>query len=441
MAQISYSTPTAPQTIANQAWNDPWFALGNLLAQAWNKRYNDRGERKLAEAVKDWIPGNGTDAAAQSAILDDMKKSGVAAMPEDKVQELYDTFSRIKAGRYGLDEDAVPMSDYTKLTLPQDTGNAVEDFANRVKTLEGIGASQAASPMERAASSAIQNAERQGTEDALKNLAASQMAQKQAMTPFAADDWKARVQAEGVRQGRPQEQIDAVINRYLPQAQQAEKKYNEMFSDAATLQILQNMPGADASGNPTGNSTLTLAGILDLAKKDPDRAKLLLSQMGKAAAPKKSGSSVDDQFKLYALKEQYDEAHGVGKYKPSASGTGGKSAAGTGGKRASAKDGGIDGALDAKLSTALEDLDAAFNGSSDYQKAALDNVTEILNSEEYQKADFAEKADLNKAIQRQMYALNAVREANAGNSERAAQYAGALDAATLKRYGLDRLFK
>lgn len=53
----TYEAPKGPESITVQAWNDPWFALGNLLARAWNKQYNDRGVNKLIDSVSGSIPG------------------------------------------------------------------------------------------------------------------------------------------------------------------------------------------------------------------------------------------------------------------------------------------------------------------------------------------------------------------------------------------------
>ncbi len=40
-------------SFANMAYNDPWFAAGQLLAQNWNKNYEDRGMQKLLSEYAD----------------------------------------------------------------------------------------------------------------------------------------------------------------------------------------------------------------------------------------------------------------------------------------------------------------------------------------------------------------------------------------------------
>lgn len=57
MPRLTYEVPRAPLDITNQAWNDPWFAVGNLLARAWNKQYDERGIKKLMDSMSGTIPG------------------------------------------------------------------------------------------------------------------------------------------------------------------------------------------------------------------------------------------------------------------------------------------------------------------------------------------------------------------------------------------------
>lgn len=59
-------------SFAGRAWNDPWFALGELLAKGYNKNYEDRGTNKAINEANDLMSNkvNSTDQAAVQGKID-----------------------------------------------------------------------------------------------------------------------------------------------------------------------------------------------------------------------------------------------------------------------------------------------------------------------------------------------------------------------------------
>lgn len=74
----------------------------------------------------------------------------------------------------------------------------------------------------------------------VKNRLAQQVVQPTAQTgimPFNAKDWAAKVWQEGIKEGRPTSQIQAVIDRLAPQAEAAEQNYKDAMTSYYTSKI------------------------------------------------------------------------------------------------------------------------------------------------------------------------------------------------------------
>lgn len=98
------------------------------------------------------------------------------------------------------------------------------------------------------------------------------------LRPFNTQDWVASVWREGVKQGRPASQIQAVINNLMPQAQAAEQNYK----DSATAYYMNNIFNPSNPLIPTANNYAEVMpklmnNISNLAQVNPEAAQRVLS--------------------------------------------------------------------------------------------------------------------------------------------------------------------
>lgn len=253
----TYEAPKGPESITVQAWNDPWFALGNLLARAWNKQYNDRGVNKLIDSVSGSIPGQ--------------EKTEIPTMNGQDV--IYNKY---------LEENPTPKigTDQTPQTTPESNlnayTNAVENAANEnlnYNQLNQLVSGNVPKTNENTSSSALENAAANYINNNVPKATDTNRIEipQQTPQPFNFNDWAASMQRAGIAQGRPQEQIDEAIARLTLQAKAAEQNYN----DYATKQVLQYLPTALQIGKETGDYTPAYGLYNSLAKYNPQLAKTL----------------------------------------------------------------------------------------------------------------------------------------------------------------------
>lgn len=145
-------------------------------------------------------------------------------------------------------------------------------------------------------------------------LSRNQQAAEQAappLRPFNAQEWAASVWREGVKQGRPTSQIQAVINNLMPQAQAAEQGYK----DSATSYYMNNIFNPDNPLIPTASNYAIvmpklMSNISALSQVNPEAAQRVLSILpgAKDAWNKDVADQTLDKREAYATKsaaEQY----------------------------------------------------------------------------------------------------------------------------------------
>lgn len=564
--RLTYEVPQGPQDIANQAWNDPWFALGNLAARYWNKQYDERGIKGVTDSDAAKIPGtqsgakvtpqtpqetndqalnqnltnylsqgiqpistqgqagtpdltqqasffsnpsnlmnqgglNATNDPAMLGILDKIGQQGISMTPDQQK-----SFLDYANQRQAQQANAVPMSNYMGIQ-PVLGGNPDQNIQQAVlNTLGGQTANFTAPPAADGGSpnsSADTEPAAAQTETSLtpeeaayrdslyaksnKPLSpqasqelhdamaarqqgqADQQSQANTIQPFSVEEWKARMQAEGVRQGRPQYQIDEAIARLLPQAQQAEDRYNKALSENYLMDAIQNRP---TFGNNGANLDRYQYDIAQLIKLNPGWAQYILSGNPNALDyfrnstedyrtnrnMKNAEAMADDDLirkikmanvNLANDKEraaftanlnygekirfwEYMEAHPELFVK-----TGGAAGGGTKSSKGGVTAGGqVDPAVASAYSGIMNDLLASTQGDADYQQAALDKATAWLASDAAKNIPDEAKDQIKKA----QYVVNSIREKKAGYPEKARQYAEALSPDIRAKFGLDELF-
>jgi hypothetical protein len=109
----------------------------------------------------------------------------------------------------------------------------------------------------------------------------NQMQGKQTMplpTPFSVQDWVAAMWKEGKAEGRPDNQIQTVIDELMPRAQAAETNYNKQMGDVY-LGALSSQMEADQKAMQNGQQpdmTREIMLLTQLMNYQPDKAKALL---------------------------------------------------------------------------------------------------------------------------------------------------------------------
>lgn len=124
------------------------------------------------------------------------------------------------------------------------------------------------------------------------------------LRPFNTQDWVASVWREGVKQGRPASQIQAVINNLMPQAQAAEQNYK----DSATAYYMNNIFNPSNPLIPTASNYAVVMpklmnNISNLAQVNPEAAQRVLSILPGA----KDAWSKDVADQTLANREAYAE--------------------------------------------------------------------------------------------------------------------------------------
>lgn len=559
--RLTYEVPQGPQDIANQAWNDPWFALGNLAARYWNNQYNERGIKGVTDSDAAKIPGtqtgakvtpqtpqeandqalnqnltnylsqgiqpistqgqagtpdltqqasffsnpanlmnqsnlNATNDPSMLSILDKIGQQGISMTP-DQQKSFLDYANQRQA------QQAVPMSNYMGIQ-PVLGGNPDQNIQQAVlNTLGGQTANftvppaaDGGSPSSSADTETNLTPEEAAYRDSLyatsnKPLSpqasqelhdamaakqqgqADQQSQANMIQPFSVDAWKAQMQQEGIRQGRPQYQIDEAIARMMPQAQQAEDRYNKALSENYLMDAIQNRP---TFGNNGANLDRYQYDIAQLIKLNPGWAQYILS--GNPNALDYFRNSTEDyrtnrnmknaetmadkdlvrkekyayfnanvnlrnqkEMAAFGAKLRADERELYWEFLAS-KGIDPRSVLGGGGKTGKSGEGGVtagvqvDPAVASAFSGIMNDLLASTQGDADYQQAALDKATAWLGSDAAKNIPDEAKDQIKTA----QYVVNAIREYKAGYIEKARQYAEALPPNIRAQFGLDRLF-
>ncbi len=263
---------------AANAFNNPWAGLGALLGAVLTKNYVDRGERKLMDSMKDSIPTNNsqeTEAQALQKMLENRP-----SQEETAKQTIFDAYKN------GNNTPIEPNYEIGLERLKNQTTDPLEVAAlqsaiNQAQPQEaesGKVTPNEINALNKYINENMPHMDAQGNlsnMDAAANLQAQKaQAQPQGIPKFSTDEWEAKMWQEGKRQGRPDYQIQAVIDRMKPQALQAEKRYNDAQADYWGNEFLANMPLDNGVG---GDSAARLNAITQLYQYDPEKAKILAS--------------------------------------------------------------------------------------------------------------------------------------------------------------------
>lgn len=472
----SYTTMDIPQNRYNmdyitaaKAFDNPWTALGALVGNALTRNYMDRGEDKLRKSLEGTIPGTVSDAqlvqqqlanaptqeqAVEQNLFNKYRQmNAVSAEPNYQVGlEALKNQSTSPLERAALQgaisgNEAQPASNIT----PQEVNGFQDYLQNNTPQMDAQG-----------------NLSNMGMADAVsaqKEQARQQiLGQQQANGPqkFSVDDWKAQVWAEGKKQGRPDYQIQAVINQMLPQAEAAEKSYKDQMAQFHIDRIIANMPDSNGKG---GDPRAVLAEIADLWSVAPEKAEIMAggaitpqtaynTEQQKESQQRQFDNSIKAADHTQGLnkdmaryennlkwediykKQQYYEAAGYSKKDAFLLAMGGSGS----GKTASA--------LLAKEQKETEeynrvaklrnDIIASLDGEDDYQEASINAIEKAMADEKFWKSL---PWQIQEELAQRAQAIRAIRQARIGDYEGAKELADGLTPEYRAMYGLNEIRK
>lgn len=291
--RLTYDVPHGPESVAVQAWNDPWFALGNLMAQAWNKQYNDRGVNKLIDSMEGSIPWQEDPVASmtpeetsQKRIMDNYNAAN--PIPQVGTGEIQGPVYTVGDNVPGMNQQAQAYGGNPINSLNQyiQALNAPGNDLNYQQLQQVLATGQAPTastvpqidPRNQLAmdiANYIANSGNGQANPALVNSAARALGMNPAqggVRPFDIKQWAATVQAEGLRQGRPQYQIDEAISRMMPQAEAAQKQWDDYRINGLMSQADEALARARETGDYNALNDIYWQ-MYDIS---PERAKALL---------------------------------------------------------------------------------------------------------------------------------------------------------------------
>lgn len=197
---------------------DPWFGLGYLLAQGYNRAYDQRGVDKSVQELQNSLgPTQAEKDNAQDAVL-----SQLPTIEEDynQLNKYADEVLKNGAG-YNANPAAQALPEAPENGL-YSAGNAA-NFAGQPTYNFGVGDTRAYQTDNRAAINALADAQ---AADRLRN--------------FDINQWQANETAKLISQGRTPEQIDAAMAAMLPQAQALDQRNKDLDTQDA-LSMLGNL--------------------------------------------------------------------------------------------------------------------------------------------------------------------------------------------------------
>ena len=268
-------------SFVGRAWNDPWFALGELLAKNYNQNYEERG---IGKEQDNWnkilaAANSPENMASNMEILNKMEKDGA-----------FKTLGEGKPFNIATPMDAAQMAASKGLDTPQGRAVAENSYMNNPQNFQGSGLFNNFAQNNIAANSK-QN-------DALKTVGAvptdtkaiaggvmekyptaeeiAKIASKNNIDYRLMNEGLEKVKADFVsdmrKRGRPQSQINAVLGIIDPDLQRLKARETEL----KTEDILSRVKGVDFS---KGYSPELLQTIIKLAPINPVAAEILRGNM------------------------------------------------------------------------------------------------------------------------------------------------------------------
>ena len=257
----SYGQPDF-SNFTNIAYNDPWFAVGMLMAQNWNKNYDERGIKKGTEQVLEGM-GNSPTKNELNTALDSVseryKHEAINNLSENKLTSL----SALNE-KYGSNNTPQERA-LSNISALNNIDNFKDESAFSKLNLENIAAQNRkneslkqlgfipTSQDEKAMSIAKQQAEARGI---------AQAAAEQRQSTFNADEYMANTRLNLIKQGLPQNQIEEIMKNIAPKAQLMQKNINEQKTTDMARELLNVSPE-----DPEYQTK-----IIELAKVNPSAA-------------------------------------------------------------------------------------------------------------------------------------------------------------------------
>lgn len=422
-SRLSYEVPQVqggPQDIANQAWNDPWFALGNLLARNWNRNYDRRGVNKLMDSMEGSIPDEAVTLAdakaaetpeetARNTILGNYAASEIAK-PANEVEGLQNLLGAVNAAADG-------NLDYQQM---KQLVNGEQPTANRLPKYE--------SELAQSIGNYVANATGREPAVGLSNAAAESLSSPIVRAPqeFNYDDWEAKVWEEGRRQGRPDYQIQEAIAKMAPKAERAAANYNEYMAGQLENRIGDSMNAAYYSGDYRP----VFSDLNQLRKYDPKLAALYYANTTPFDEMQRHIWREGDieRANLFAQMNAQNGAAGQGGNKQGAAGKGASaSASGAGGGGGSGRQNTPD--ANQRLIYNITDTAQKALASLDRQELgqALQMVGQIYDNIQNDAEEAGKYSDTSRRTLGQLlYTLNSVTSYLDGNYDNAETYARAV---------------
>lgn len=226
-------------SFAGRAWNDPWFALGELLAKGYNKNYDERGIRESEKYVLEKLsPAPNTDdmMTALDAVENRYKTEGfnmlgtndpaqIQAKAENLGQDTPQNRAAYGAGILNNTANFQDDSAFSKF--------ARADIANRSAQ---IGALKAVGQTPMSQGEALQIA--------FDKNATAQKAVQKSPEVFDANKYLDQMQIDLRKQGRPQHQIDAALKTAEGKARTMQQDSYEQKVKALSAEIKMLNPAS-----------------------------------------------------------------------------------------------------------------------------------------------------------------------------------------------------
>lgn len=233
--------------IGSVAYNDPEFALGMLLAQGWNKQYDDRGVRKAQEAMQESLSGEASAEDRNKALDDYIANGGGSAFDIGAANKVLAQYEAGLAPAGSLGMSAGQSAAQNKVSVVGNDVNLDDLYKNMPSGKVMTGADQ----------------------EKIKELADmyGQISRPASAPNFSAEEWAAAERQKQRALGRPDHQIDAALEAMLPQAQAEETAGKQAYAD--------QLMGILSSYNPEkGYDPNAINQLVELGRHDPTAAAL-----------------------------------------------------------------------------------------------------------------------------------------------------------------------
>lgn len=225
---------------------DPWFGLGYLLAQGYNRAYDQRGVDKSVQELQNSLgPTQAERDNSQDAVLSQLP---TIEGDYNQLNKYADEVLKNGAG-YNANPAAQALPEAPANGL-YSAGNAA-NFAGQPAYNFGVGDARAYQTDNRAAINALAGAQ---AADRLRN--------------FDINQWQANETAKLISQGRTPEQIDAAMAAMLPQAQALEQRNK----DLDTMEAVRMLSGMDLTSGFNPNAWAVAS---RLTKSNPELARMV----------------------------------------------------------------------------------------------------------------------------------------------------------------------